>query len=154
MLNCTVVPQPIATTTSSCNRLVVHTPQRKAKYSDKTRVRLAVVKANALRNCKCRDTVQMKERLGVLGIKLDLRLTSAWVAIAWELQPLIEKLAVLPFPTANAFGGTGHVVSGGSAQQPKLPTKKALAPVSLSEPPVFLSEKEAMNYYLNKYGWG
>ncbi len=138
-------------TTTSCNRaeprtkssrmehpgavaVVVRTPQRKARYSDKTRVRFADIKAIALRDCRCRDTKEMKQRLRVLGIRLNLRLTSAWIAIAWELQPLIEKLGAILPPTHPA----------------KLPIKKVLAPVSPSERPVFSTEEEAMNYYLGK----
>lgn len=135
---CTVAQSAIATTTDSCNQLVVHTPQRKARYSDKARVRLAAIKRSALRECKCRDTKEMKQRLSQLGIKLDLRLTSAWIAIAWELQPVIEKLAAASCQTVVI-------------EQPSLPAKKILSPITDRHPPVFLSEEEAMNYYLNKY---
>lgn len=72
----------------------VRIPQRKAKYHDKTRVRLANIKAIALRDCKCSGTAEMKRRLRILGISLDLRLTAAWIAIGWELQDRIK--AILP----------------------------------------------------------
>jgi hypothetical protein len=58
-----VAPEPIR----------VRIPQRKAKYHDKTRIRFANIKAIALRDCKCSNTVEMKRRLKILGINLDLR---------------------------------------------------------------------------------
>lgn len=78
-----IAPEPIK----------VRIPQRKAKYHDKTRVRFADIKRIALRDCKCVDTSEIKRRLKLLGVKLDLRLTSAWIALAWELQ---HALAVIP----------------------------------------------------------
>lgn len=80
-----VAPEPIK----------VRTPQRKAKYHDKTRVRLCDIKMIALRDCKCSDTTEMKRRLKILGINLDLRLTAAWIAIAWELQHQIKAVPPL-----------------------------------------------------------
>lgn len=78
----------------------VYTPQRRAKYHDKTRVRLASIRAIALRDCKCANTAEVKRRLKLLGIKLDLRLTSAWIALVWELQHAIATIpplkAVMP----------------------------------------------------------
>lgn len=138
-MNSIAVSTLVATTTDSCDRLVVYTPQRKARYSDKARVRLADIKRIGLRDCKCRDAKEMKQRLRHLGIKLDLRLTSAWMAITWELQPVIEKL------TAAASCQTVVI------EQPPLPAKKILPPITHREPPVFSSDEEAMTYYLNIY---
>jgi hypothetical protein len=67
--------------------------QRKANYGDKTRTRLCDIKLIALREGKCADSAQMKRRLKLLGIKLDLRLTSAWIAIVRELLSEIAALA-------------------------------------------------------------
>lgn len=80
-----IAPEPIR----------VNTPQRKAKYHDKARIRFARIKEIALRDCKCPDTAEMKRRLKLLGINLDLRLTSAWIAIAWELQERINAIAIV-----------------------------------------------------------
>lgn len=74
-------------------KIKIKTPQRKAKYHDKTRIRLADIKAIALRDCRCADTTEMKQRLQMLGIHLDLRYTSSWVAIVWELQ---DQIRVIP----------------------------------------------------------
>lgn len=76
----------------------VRTPQRKAKYHDKTRIRKANIKAIALRETRCHDAAEMKQRLKKLGINLDLRLTAAWIAIAWELKERIAKLWESPSP--------------------------------------------------------
>lgn len=87
----------IATTSPSCvseaersYRITIRTPQRKIDKNDKTRVRLKVIKAIALRDCKCRDSAEMKRRLRKIGVLLDLRLTAAWVAIVEELQWLLR----------------------------------------------------------------
>lgn len=72
----------------------VRTPQRKAKYSDKQRIRLKDAKSWALRRSGCSNTAQIKKYLKILGKKLDLRLTSAWLAIYKELADLIRNLVV------------------------------------------------------------
>lgn len=59
----------------------VKTPQRKARYNDKTRIRRKDAKEWALRRSRCADTAEVKKYLKILGKKLDLRLTSAWVAM-------------------------------------------------------------------------
>ena len=79
-----IAPEPIR----------VRTPTRKARYHDKARVRLADIKVIALRDCKCSDAAEMKRRLRILGVSLDLRYTSSWIAIAWELQN--HLVAILP----------------------------------------------------------
>jgi hypothetical protein len=71
----------------------ISTIQRKANYSDRTRIRFAEIKKIALREGKCADSAQMKKRLKLLGVKLDLRLTSAWIAIVKELVSEIAALA-------------------------------------------------------------
>lgn len=58
------------------------TPQRKAKLHDKQRIRLKGAKSSwALRRSGCNSTAEIKQYLKILGKKLDLRLTSAWVAM-------------------------------------------------------------------------
>ena len=72
----------------------VCTPQRKARYSDKQRIRLKDAKSWALRRSGCSNTAEIKKCLKILGKKLDLRLTSAWVAIIKELAEAIENLLI------------------------------------------------------------
>lgn len=85
----------------------VSTPQRKARYSDKHRIRLKDAKSWALRRSGCSNTAEIKKYLNILGKKLDLRLTSAWVAIYKELAGAIKTLVLglgdrlfefIPFP--------------------------------------------------------
>lgn len=59
----------------------IKTPQRKAKLHDKQRIRRKDAKSWALRRSGCSDTAEIKKYLKILGKKLDLRLTSAWVAM-------------------------------------------------------------------------
>jgi hypothetical protein len=92
-MNTSLSTLPIATSKSNCDRRILQTRQQKARYNDKYRVRRADIKAIALRECKCADTAEMKRRLKILGVKLDLRLTSAWIAIVWELQNDLLALA-------------------------------------------------------------
>jgi hypothetical protein len=73
----------------------IFTVQRKANYGDKTRIRRADMKKIALRDGKCADSAEMKRRLKLLGISLDLRLTSAWIAIVRELLSEIAALATV-----------------------------------------------------------
>lgn len=80
--------------TQFCEKAIaqVQTPQRKAKYNDKQRIRLKDAKSWALKRSGCRDTAEIKKYLKILGKKLDLRLTSAWIAIIKELANLIADL--------------------------------------------------------------
>lgn len=73
----------------------VKTPQRKAKYSDQDRIRLKEAKKWALVATGCFSTVEVKYWLKKLGIKLDLRLTAAWVAIWKELATQIKAIRSL-----------------------------------------------------------
>lgn len=127
----------IATTSSNCKRQPLRIPAKKAKYSDKARVKLADIKRIALRECECKDTSEMKRRLRVLNIKADLRYTATWIAIAWELQPLIASLS-----EQDPADRSCH-------ELPALPTKKSLHNSS-KQPPQFSCDEEAMNYYLAK----
>lgn len=78
----------------------IQTPQRKARYNDKQRIRLKDAKNWALKRSGCRDTAEVKKYLKILGKKLDLRLTSAWIAINKELADLIADLILsTPIPT-------------------------------------------------------
>lgn len=69
------------------------TPQRKARYNDKERIRLKDAKKWALVATGCFSTVEVKHWLKKLGIKLDLRLTAAWVAVWKELATLIKAIS-------------------------------------------------------------
>lgn len=75
-------------------RKQVSTPQRKARYSDKQRIRLKDAKSWALRRSGCSNTAEIKKYLKILGKKLDLRLTSAWIAIYKELAEAIRNLVL------------------------------------------------------------
>ncbi len=77
-------------TTATSGKAEVHTPQRKAKYSDRSRIRLKDIKRTALRDIGCSSSTEIKKYLQALGIKLDLRLTAAWVAIVFELRNRIK----------------------------------------------------------------
>lgn len=91
-MNSTVAQLPIATTTSSCNRPTVKTPQRKARYHDNFRTRLVRVKEAALKQLGLSRSTEVRSLLKELKIHLDLRMTSAWCAIAKELMPYLLKL--------------------------------------------------------------
>ncbi len=71
----------------------IKTPQRKAKYSDKERIRLKDAKKWALVATGCFSTVEVKYWLKKLGIKLDLRLTAAWIAVWKELATIIKSIS-------------------------------------------------------------
>lgn len=74
----------------------IYTPQRRANYNDKGRFRRADLKQIAFRKYKCNSSSQIKSYLKVLKIKLDLRLTAAWVAIVYELgQEILAAKAIL-----------------------------------------------------------
>jgi len=68
------------------------TPQRRARYSDKQRIRLKDAKKWAFERTGCSNTAEIKKYLQLLGKKLDLRLTSAWLAIVRELATLVNNL--------------------------------------------------------------
>ncbi len=85
-MHSTVAPATIATTLSNCDRPIVKTPQRKANYNDKDRPRRKDLKALAFTKYGCSCTKDIKQYLKVLGVKLDLRLTSAWLAVVYELH--------------------------------------------------------------------
>ncbi|KJH70203.1 hypothetical protein [Aliterella atlantica] len=72
----------------------VRTPQRRARYSDKQRIRLKDAKSWVLRRSGCSNTAEIKKYLKILGKKLDLRLTSAWIAIYKELAEAIRNLVL------------------------------------------------------------
>ena len=88
----TVASHLLATNLLKCDRINIRTPQRKAKYSDKTRVRLKDLKSFAFTQCGWKSTQNIKKYLKVLGIKLDLRLTAAWWALVFELKLLINTV--------------------------------------------------------------
>lgn len=77
-------------------RKTVRTPQRRANYNDKTRFRRVDLKQIAFKKYSCSSNAQIKNYLKVLGFKLDLRLTAAWVAIVYELgQEIFAAKAIL-----------------------------------------------------------
>jgi len=103
-MHSTVAPATIATTQSNCDRPIVKTPQRKANYNDKNRPRRKDLKAEAFQKYGCSCTKDIKQYLKVLGVKLDLRLTSAWLAVVYELHNEIVAAkaivdALQPVPT-------------------------------------------------------
>ncbi len=138
-MNSTVEQSAIATTTEPERIIVVHTPQRKARYSDKYRIKRKDIKIIALKYCGCQNTAQMKEKLSAVGIKLDLRLTAAWIAIAWELQWLINGDNEPPFCSISPV-----------ELEPELTVVNA-PPLEAVEPPVFNSDIDEMNWVLNTY---
>lgn len=81
----TFVPSP------SPSRLI-KTPQRKARLHDKQRIQLKDVKSWALKRSDCKDTAEIKKYLKILNISLDLRYTSAWIAINKELAEKIKQI--------------------------------------------------------------
>lgn len=70
----------------------IQTPQRRAKLHDKQRIRRKDAKEWALRRSGCSNTAEVKKYLKVLGKKLDLRLTSAWIAVNKEFAEEIKQL--------------------------------------------------------------
>lgn len=70
----------------------IETPQRKARLHDKQRIRLKDVKSWALKRSDCKDTAEIKKYLKILNISLDLRYTSAWIAINKELAEKIKQI--------------------------------------------------------------
>lgn len=90
-MNCTAIPSALSTQYQ--DRPLYSIPQRKARYSDKDRVRLREIKAAALYNLGLSSSREVRALLKEIGVSLDLRLTAAWCAINWELMPYL--LAVL-----------------------------------------------------------
>lgn len=88
-MNCISASTPVATTILDCDRITVQTPQRKARYSDPSRVRLKDIKAEVFKKISCSSSAEIKKYLGMIGVSLDLRLTAAWKAIKNELEPMI-----------------------------------------------------------------
>lgn len=70
----------------------VHVPQRKARYSDRTRVRRRDVQGWVFHRTGAKDTAQIKAALKKLGKKLDLRLSAAWLEINFNLVETIAHL--------------------------------------------------------------
>lgn len=70
----------------------IKTPQRKARLHDKQRIRLKDVKSWALKRSDCKDTAEIKKYLKILNISLDLRYTSAWIAINKEIAEKIKQI--------------------------------------------------------------
>lgn len=67
----------------------IATPQRKANYNDKGRLRRKDLKDMAFQKYGVKSTAQIKKFLKLLGVKLDLRLTAAWDAVVFELRKSI-----------------------------------------------------------------
>lgn len=95
-----IAPEPIR----------VYTPQRRANYNDKARLRRKDLKEVAFKTCGWKSTANIKKYLKVLGTNLDLRLTSAWNALLYELKSYID--------TAKAIVD--------ALEKPKIPTTQEL----------------------------
>lgn len=80
-------------TTASSIR--VRTPQRRANYSNKARLRRKDLKELAFKTCGWKSTANIKKYLKVLGINLDLRLTSAWDALVYEIKHAVDAAKAL-----------------------------------------------------------
>lgn len=94
MFYCTEITAktPVLKVSNTTSRKYVSTPQRKARYSDKTRLRLKDLKEMAFYYYKVKTTRDIKAYLKRLGIKLDLRLTAAWDAVVFELRAAMLAL--------------------------------------------------------------
>lgn len=68
----------------------VYTPQRRANYNDKARLRRKDLKEVAFKTCGWKSTANIKKYLLVLSINLDLRLTSAWDALVYEIKHAVD----------------------------------------------------------------
>ena len=90
-MHSTVARPSFATTTFSCDRHLYSVVQRKANYSNKERPRLKDVKEAAFKYLGVSKTSDVRSLLKELNIHFDLRLTSAWCAIAWELIPHLKR---------------------------------------------------------------
>lgn len=94
--------------TKSAEPCRIRTPQRKAVYHDKHRVKLKDAKKWALVASGCFSTKEVKYWLKKLKVGLNLRMTSAWIAIWKELAPNIKSIkqtetnvAAMSAPTTN-----------------------------------------------------
>ena len=90
---------------SDTKKIVVHTPQRRANYNDKSRLKRGDLQESAFKYLglgvelnRRQKTAIIKKKLHILGIKLDLRLTSAWDAIVFELLPALRIVEIPPKP--------------------------------------------------------
>ncbi len=77
-----VAPEPIT----------VRTVKRKARYHDKSRIRLKDIKAEALRKCGCNSSAEIKQCLKALNVNLDLRYTCSWIVVARQLCDAIASV--------------------------------------------------------------
>ena len=77
-----VAPKPVT----------VNMVKRKARYHDKSRIRLKYIKAEALLKCGCNSSAEIKQCLQALKIKLDLRYSCSWIAIARQLCNAIASV--------------------------------------------------------------
>lgn len=77
-----IAPEPIT----------IRTVKRKARYHDKSRIRLKDIKAEALLKCGCKSSAEIKRCLKALKLKIDLRYTCSWGAIAKELHSAIAAV--------------------------------------------------------------
>lgn len=66
--------------------------KRKARYHDKSRIRLKDIKAEAIRKCGCTSSAEIKQCLLALKVKLDLRYTCSWITIARQLCDAIASV--------------------------------------------------------------
>lgn len=95
------------------------TPQRRARYSDKQRIRLKEAKKWAFQRTGCKSTPDIKKYLKILARKLDLRLTSAWLAIVKELAIAINNLRTkqsVSFKVSDRVGFVEYVLNQASAE--------------------------------------
>lgn len=83
---------PIGHDTLERPAIVITTPQRKADPKDKNRLKWADAKRMALDATECSDTTSVRKWLNVLGVgnRLNLRMTSAWVAVRVDLAHVIK----------------------------------------------------------------
>lgn len=84
----------------------IKTAQRKARLHDKQRIRLKDVKSWALKRSDCKDTAEIKKYLKILNISLDLRYTSAWIAINKELAEKINQIKLTGYFATPDMGCT------------------------------------------------
>lgn len=70
----------------------LHVPQRKARYSDRTRIRRRDVQGWVFHRTGARTTAEIKAALNSLGKKLDLRLSAAWLEINMNLVDAIAHI--------------------------------------------------------------
>lgn len=88
------LPCPMYTLRRDTERpdILITTPQRKANPKDKNRLKWGDAKRMALDATECSDTASVRKWLNVLGVgnRLNLRLTSAWVAVRVDLAHVIK----------------------------------------------------------------